>query len=150
MAPPTKYQPEYARIAERMCRLGAIDRDLCGAFGCTRSTLGEWKNAHPEFKAALDAGKAVADDAVELSLYERARGYSHDAVKIHVGKDGDVTKVDYVEHYAPDTAACIFWLKNRRPDRWKERIEHAGDPNNPLITAITVKFKKADGGDKDD
>ena len=26
----------------------------------------------------------------------------------------------YVEHYPPDTTALIYWLKNRRPDRWRD------------------------------
>ncbi len=34
-----------------------------------------------------------------------------------------VEQVPYVEHYAPDTTAAIFWLKNRQPAQWRDKIE---------------------------
>ena len=36
---------------------------------------------------------------------------------------GKVIRVETVEHYPPDTTAMIFWLKNRQPDRWRDRAE---------------------------
>ena len=76
----------------------------------------------PLMLRALKAGKQVADAKVEHSLYHRANGDLHYAVKIITVSIGDgcseVVKVPYVEHYPPDTTACIFWLNNRRPDRW--------------------------------
>jgi hypothetical protein len=57
---------------------------------------------------------------VEQSLYRRAVGYSYDAVRI-MGYAGEYTHVPYVEHLPPDTTACIFWLKNRRRDLWRDR-----------------------------
>jgi len=69
-------------------------------------------------------------------LYARATGYEYDAVKIFCNKDGKVTKVKYRERLAPDTTACIFWLKNRRKDLWRERPEAeqplAFDPNESI------------------
>src|SRR4029077_16839156 len=60
------------------------------------------------------------------SLYQRAVGYSYDAVKIFCDKNGNVTKLPYQEHVPPDLAACIFWLKNRDPARWRDawQLEH--------------------------
>ena len=57
---------------------------------------------------------------IERSLYARATGYSYDAVKIFHTKDSKVIKVPYTEHVPPDVTAQIFWLKNRRPDRWRD------------------------------
>jgi hypothetical protein len=67
---------------------------------------------------------------VERSLYERANGYSYDAVKIFCDKNGNVTKVPYVEHVPPDVTACIFWLKNRDPQHWRDvqQLEHTPRP----------------------
>jgi hypothetical protein len=53
-----------------------------------------------------DGGKAEADNRVERSLYERANGYSYDAVKIFCDKNGNITKVPYIEHVPPDVTAC--------------------------------------------
>jgi len=72
-------------------------------------------------------GKDEADNRVERSLYARATGYSYDAVKIFHTKDGKIIKVPYTEHVPPDVTAQIYWLKNRRPDRWRDvqNIDHA-------------------------
>ena len=66
-------------------------------------------------------GKSRADAGVAASLFHRAKGYSHDAVKIVAdAKTGAEHIVPYTEHYPPDTTACIFWLKNRRKNDWRD------------------------------
>jgi hypothetical protein len=75
-----------------------------------------------ELKAtSLKAGKAEADVRVERSLYQRANGYSYEAVKVFMpaGAKKSVYAL-YVEHMPPDVTACIFWLKNRDPAHWRE------------------------------
>ena len=62
----------------------------------------------------------VSDSRVEKSLYQRANGYSHPAVKVFMTRDGKTVEHKYIEHYPPDVTACLFWLKNRRPDRWRD------------------------------
>jgi len=119
---PSSYRPEFARQTAKLCALGATDADLAEFFGVSEQTLNAWKQAHPEFLEALKAGKADIDAQVERRLFERAMGYSHPAVKI-LQHEGKPIVVDYVEHYAPDTTACIFWLKNRKPREWRDRQE---------------------------
>lgn len=120
---PSKYKPEFVEQAAKLCKLGATDREIADFFKVTEATLTNWKSAHPEFLASLKLAKEEADQRVEQSLYRRALGYSHDAVQIFCSKDGGVTQVPYVEHYAPDTTACIFWLKNRKPDVWRDKSD---------------------------
>lgn len=125
---PTKFKPEYVEQARKLAELGATDREIATFFEVTESTVYLWKLEHPSFSEALKVGKTAADDRVEQSLYRRALGYAHDAVKIAVNAQGEVTEVPFVEHYPPDTTAAIFWLKNRRRDEWrdKQEIEHSG------------------------
>lgn len=123
MGRPTKYKPEFDAQAAKLCKLGATDRELADFFEVRESTLNLWKTEHPSFSESLKRGKAESDERVEQSLYRRALGYSHDAVKILMTKDGDVYREEYVEHYPPDTVACIFWLKNRRPDLWRDKFD---------------------------
>jgi hypothetical protein len=85
------------------------------------ATLYRWKNDHPEFCEALKEAKTEADARVEASLYHRALGYSYDSEEVRVLKDGQIIRVPIREHVPPDTTACIFWLKNRRPERWRDR-----------------------------
>ena len=68
---------------------------------------------------AIKAGKEASDARVERSLYQRANGYSHPAVKAFMTRDGKIVEHHYIEHYPPDPTSMIWWLKNRRPDRWR-------------------------------
>jgi len=124
---PSSYKPEYAKMARHLCKLGATDADLAEAFEVSVVTIDNWKIKYPEFLGSLKASKEEADNRVERSLYARATGYSYDAVKIFHTKDGKITKVPYTEHVPPDVTAQIYWLKNRRPDRWRDvqNIDHA-------------------------
>jgi hypothetical protein len=65
--------------------------------------------------------KAEADKRVERSLYERANGYSYNAVKIFMPAGAKKpVYAPYVEHVPPDVTAGIFWLKNRDPAQWRD------------------------------
>jgi hypothetical protein len=123
-APRSSYQAEYAEQARKLCLLmGADDQELARFFDVPPATLHEWLTSVPEFAAAVLAGRTLADADVADRLWRRAIGYSHAAVRIF-SHQGKALEVAYTEHYPPDTAACLFWLKSRQPDRWRERIEH--------------------------
>lgn len=140
MARPSSYRPEYADQAEKLCKLGATDKEMADFFGVAESTLNLWKLNEPEFSESLKKGKVLADANVASRLYSRAMGYSHDAVKIAVSPDGTHASVPFTEHYPPDTTAAIFWLKNRRPDQWREKSTHemTGAGGAPLVPVLNV------------
>lgn len=125
---PTDYKPEYDEQAYKLCRLGAIDRDLADFFGVTEQTVNNWKNNHPTFFESIKESKADLDAKVERSLFERATGYSHPEDKI-MQNNGEPVIVPTMKHYPPDPASMIFWLKNRKPAVWrdKQEIEHSGE-----------------------
>jgi hypothetical protein len=56
------------------------------------------------------------------------------------------------KHYPPDTTACIFWLKNRKPREWRNRTELqmeqevAGVPAD-VLEAMRKRFVEYVGGD---
>lgn len=122
MARPTKYKAEYAKIAKKMCELGATDFDIIEALGVARSTFYKWRHDHKPFSDALKVGKVASDDRVEQSLYRKAVGYEYEAVKIFQFQGQEVV-VPYTEIQHPDTTAAIFWLKNRKPDQYREKPE---------------------------
>jgi hypothetical protein len=117
---PSSYRKEYDQVAKEMCRQGATDAELADAFEVTITTIKNWRISHSSFFAAVKSGKEESDDLVERSLYNRAVGYSYDAVKFFC-HDGEVIREPYREHVPPDTVACIFWLKNRRPQEWRDK-----------------------------
>jgi hypothetical protein len=134
---PTSFRPEFVAQARKLCELGATDADLADFFNVNRSTIHRWQSAEPAFREALQLGKAAADDRVVRALYNRATGYSHEAVKIFLPKDSaQPVLVPYIEHFPPDTTACIFWLKNRRKDDWRDvqKHEHTGEDGGPIET----------------
>ena len=133
MARPTKYQQEYAKQAAKLCAMGATDRDLANFFEVAESTLYLWKIEYPEFSESLKLGKAPADERVERSLYQRACGYSHPEDDIRV-VNGEIVITPTIKHYPPDTTACIFWLKNRKPEEYRANIEEK--PTDDLASAI--------------
>lgn len=121
MARPTKYKPEYAEQARRLCKNNAFtDAELAAFFGVTLSTLHLWKLKNPEFSDALKIGKAPANQRVQKSLYDRAMGYSQTEMDIRV-IDGKIVKTEIVKHYPPDPTCLIFYLKNRMPDEWRDK-----------------------------
>jgi hypothetical protein len=130
---PSVYKPEFADQARELCERGAIDIELAAHFEVSITTIRNWKVRYPEFLVALKTGKEIIDDRVERSLCDRALGYSFDAIKIL----SNGSKVPYVEHVPPDTTACIFWLKNRRPDLWRDKHdhEHSGKDGRPIAVS---------------
>ncbi len=138
---PSKFKPEFVKQAEKLCVLGATDEEIASFFEVEVRTIYRWKLDNNDFCQALKAGKDSADERVERSLYQKAVGYRQQAVKIFMpaGADNPVY-AEYVEHLAPDTTAAIFWLKNRRPNDWREKAtttHEAGDTLGALLGTIS-------------
>lgn len=119
---PAKYKAEFANIAKKLCERGATDAELAEIFDVTTVTIWRWQCEHEEFCNALKAGKEIADDRVERSLYQRAVGYSYSSEKLFSWQ-GDVTRAPCMEHVPPDPGAAKLWLTNRRPKQWREKTE---------------------------
>lgn len=109
---------------------------MAGFFGVSEQTLNGWKKRHSEFMESLKEGKERADAEVADKLFKRATGYSHVDTKFATFEGKITDAKEYVKHHAPDTIACIFWLKNRRPDLWRDKVglEHTGANGGPIKT----------------
>lgn len=107
---PTGYKEEYNDQALKLARLGATDKELADFFSVDERTINRWKEAHPQFCQSLKEGKLMSDARVSEALYTKAIGYEHNE-----------------RHYPPDTTACIFWLKNRQPEKWRDKTDIAVD-----------------------
>lgn len=119
---PTKYKAEYDELAYNYCLLGATDAQLGEFFDVEEATINNWKKSHPSFFESIKRGKQNADAMVAKSLFHRATGYQHSAVKIF-NDQGEPLVVPYIEKFPPDTTAAIFWLKNRQPAMWRDKQE---------------------------
>jgi len=134
---PTLYKPKYAEIAERMCAKGATRADLADRFGVAIATVISWQFEHEEFSSACKRGQEAADDRVEASYYERAVGYTYDSEKLFM-HEGKTIREPVKVHVPPDPRAAEFWLRNRRPDRWKDskQLETRVADDDPLLAYL--------------
>ncbi len=131
MPAPSKFRAKFVDQARVLTQLGATDNELAEFFKTTQRTINRWKVEHADFGNALRVGKHEADERVTRSLFQRAVGYTMAETVVHFEKRElkTGTKIvphhtEILKHFPPDTTACIFWLKNRRPEEWREKFEH--------------------------
>jgi len=127
-----KYNPDtFPLLVEDMARQGATDIEIARALGIGLTSFYAYARRHAPFAEALKRGKRPVDVKVENDLLKRACGYFYDEVtrevrQVAFEEDGTpvmgmvVTK-RVTKHVVPDVTAQIFWLKNRRPDRWRDK-----------------------------
>lgn len=126
------YRPQFVRVAYKFFLLGATVEQLADVLCVDSRTVYRWAKDHPAFDMAMRGGREMADANVASRLYARAMGYSHEEEEIKV-VEGQVVRVPTVKHYPPDPGAAIFWLKNRQPELWKERVEVKEQPTIALV-----------------
>lgn len=130
-------------LLEGWARDGLTDEQIAHNMNINTSTLYNYKKQHLEISEALKKGKEIVDYEVENALLKKALGYTETLKKQKVTNLGDI--VDYKEevYISPDTTAMIFWLKNRKPDKWREKIiDNASEEAINNSREILVKIRK--------
>ncbi|WP_051287564.1 hypothetical protein [Paenibacillus taiwanensis] len=119
-------------LIEAWARDGVIDEEIAKNLGIAYSTLRDYIKKHSALSAALKRGKEVVDVEVENALLKRALGYQYDEVtkELKTVIDEEKGPIDILvetkrvtKEVQPDTTAQIFWLKNRRPQAWRDKQE---------------------------
>lgn len=124
---------------EGWARDGLDDKNIAKNIGYNDTYFCELKKKHSELSKALKKGRAPLDIIVESTMYRKAVGMKikrQQAIKLKrtIYEDGKrideeyVEKVELEEDLPPDTVAMIFWLKNRKPEHWRDRV------NNDITT----------------
>lgn len=108
-------------------RDGLTDEQISDNIGINRATFYEWMNRFPEIRHALKKGKEPVDIQVENALLKRALGYDYEETITEVEDMGGGKTRKHVrkitKHVPGDTTAQIFWLKNRKPKQWRDRVD---------------------------
>lgn len=137
-------------------RDGLTDKDMAHNIGIAQSTFNLWKKEHCEFMDTLKKSKEVADIIIENALYKKATGYNVLLKKTFKVKDiiyENGKKIRETEtlvegfdemHVPADTTAQIFWLKNRKPNEWRDKREVAMDTNFEDLTPLAQLLKKGE------
>lgn len=94
-------QPDKLILLEGWSRDGLSKEQIAHNIGIGRTTLYEWEQKEPNIADTLKKGREVVDFEVENALLKNAM-------------EGNVT-------------AQIFWLKNRKKEQWREKVEYSAD-----------------------
>lgn len=135
---------------EGWARDGLTDEQIAHNIGIRRETLYAWKNKYPNITNALKRGKEVIDRQVENALLKRALGYEYEEIKLIQDKNVDgetkTRQEKVIKTVLPDTTAQIFWLKNRKPEQWRDRqeINHSGGLDIGEQSKLFEKYLKSD------
>jgi len=124
----TKYDDFIDRkglvLVEGWARDGLTDLQIAKNIGIQQSTFYDWKLKHAEFSEALKRSKDVADYEVENALFKKA-------------KMGDVT-------------AQIFWLKNRKPKQWRDKVSFVDETQLAKLDEMVATIEKVRAEDPDE
>lgn len=135
-------EPEGLTKIEAWARNGLTEEQIAKNMGVSLATLNNYKNRHVYILEALKRGKEVVDFEVENALLKRALGYRYKETTRELAKDAEtgemaliVTK-EVTKEVAPDTTAQIFWLKNRKPNEWRDKREVETDVSGGLTIKL--------------
>lgn len=110
--------PELENIRRKIAR-GMSPGELAQHLGISLTTLKRYRKQYPAFGELFSEADSAKDDLVEEALLKRATGYESNS-----GKE-----------VPPDVRAAMFWLKNRRPENWKDSREIS------LSDPVRIEFK---------
>lgn len=141
-------------------RDGLTDKQIAKKIGIGIRTFYDWQKAFPQFSQTIKDGKAPVDIEVENALLQSALGHTvkiRKPIKVRTKKQlrdkGTIEeeRIEYAEeeiYIPPQTAAQIFWLKNRRPDKWRDKppeiasVSDDGGAVDPLTAAIMAEIER--------
>lgn len=108
---------------------GKTEKSMAESLGVSVALFERWKNEKLELLEALKEGREVVDATVVNSLLKKARGYSVEEEELEEFRDDDGDLVNSkrkskIKHVPASDTAMIFWLKNRLPDEFKDRVEN--------------------------
>lgn len=145
-------------LIEGWARDGLSLEQIAHNMAIASSTLREWRKNYPAISTAIKKGQAPVDYEVENAMLKSALGYTvkvKKPIKVKTKKQlkdkGTIEeeRIEYAEeevYIKPDTTAQIFWLKNRRPDKWRDRQDQV-IMNVEDLTPIADMLNETDSDD---
>ena len=147
---PSEYNGRYhIPWVKSLARRGLTVKEIAKEMGIAKSTLCKWVKENPDLSDALNEGRSYADALVENSLFSLTQKSTVTEKKTIVSSSDTEQKPLRIEitekDVPPSAAACIFWLKNRQKDRWRELPKYDNDQND-LNEDEEVKFYIPENG----
>ena len=138
----SRYGMSLLDLVQTLAQAGMTIAEMAATLSCTESTLNKWIAEIPAVKEAIAKGREIADAKVAASLYRRAvGGFEQKEIKIVKDAEGnEVGRTETVRVLPPDPGAIAFWLKNRRPDLWRDKVEH--DVTGKISIEVTKRRRE--------
>ena len=133
---------EGLTLLEGWARDGLTDEELAGRMKISLSTFYAWKEKYSDISEAIKKGKEVIDFEVERALLKKAMGYTYTETRKEIDANGKKKVIVTEKHVEPDTVAQIFWLRNRKPDKWRNNPE-APEGEDDKLNAYLEGMKNA-------
>lgn len=121
--------PEGLLKIQGWARDGLTDKEIAEKIGISKQTFYDWQKKFPDFSDSIKKNKEVADRSVEDALFRKATGYKIKEITRERQWNSTTNKYELVtvkeveKEVAPETTAQIFWLKNRKPNEWRDKRE---------------------------
>tara|TARA_R110000803_G_C11989469_1_gene321861 strand:+ start:14020 stop:14559 length:540 start_codon:yes stop_codon:yes gene_type:complete len=154
---PSKLDKTLKTVALNLYAQGKTDKQVADICGVSEASINNYKKADPKFFESIKDAKADPDKEVEDALFKRAIGYDEPeqkfmSVSCGMNQGSYVETIDTIHHYPADVKAAEFWLKNRKPDTWREKKEVDLTVNNEFAAKI-IKARNREktllGGDSE-
>lgn len=144
-------------------RDGLTDEQMSQKMGISPSTFYAWMLKYPEISEAVKNGKEPVDIDVEDSMVKLALGHYvtvKKPMKVRTekrlkkkDKDGKEYEtgviveehIEYVDeqvYIPPNVTAQIFWLKNRKPEQWKDKREQVVSTRDGVLADLISGLKE--------
>lgn len=129
-------------------RDGLTKEQIANNCGVGIQTLLSWEKKYKEIAEALKKGRESADITVENALFKSAVGYDYEEttterkINPRTGEPEMVVTKVVRKHVQPNNTAQIFWLKNRRPDKWQDRRQVDNTDALERLDAILGEMRK--------
>lgn len=119
--------------AEKGLSLKQISHNMGIAYG----TLFEWQREFPQLNDVIKKGQMVVTEEVENAMFMAATGYEYEEETSELMDNGELKVVKKVKKsQAPNVTAQIFWLKNKNPQEWKDRVEVKSEHEGKIIVEL--------------
>lgn len=135
--PSTIFWPDRIDHVKAIAMRGLTDDEMATIMGVSSELLASWKAYYPQLDKAISEGRMAADAQVVAALHSNAVGYTKTSDEVVRTRRG--AQVVQVEKYYPaETNAQKYWLNNRAPSYWGDKVQLGGD-RSPGAKAIGVK-----------
>lgn len=118
---------EGLTLIQAWSRDGMARGEIAAKIGVSAATFRRWEKENIGISEAVKMGREITDITVENAILKKALGFETEEVKTVIKANGDEEITTVRKNVPPDVSAASVWLKNRRPDKWRDKPQESGN-----------------------